>query len=302
MTAQAPLAVRPVVVGVDGSDSALSAVRWAAAEAGRRGAPLRLVTASPWTRDGILGDPAATGEHFRQELLALAEREVAGARAVAERIDPTLRTSTAVVVGSPIDVLADEGRHAQVLVLGTRGLGGVAGLIAGSVATGLAGRAACPVVVVRGEDVDPVPARPVVLGVDGTVTSEAATAFAVEAAAARDVPLIAVHTWSDLVFDAQVGALVDWVAVEGEQRALLAARLADWHQKYPDVPVTELVVRGRGAARTLVEQSADAQLVVVGSRGRGDLTGLVLGSVSHAVLHRSHCPVAVVRPEAAPGR
>jgi len=86
--------------------------------------------------------------------------------------------------------------------------------------------------------------------------------------------------------------------VAADQRALLAERLAGWRLKYPEVAVTELVVQGVGAAHALVEQSERAQLLVVGSRGRRTVTGLVLGSVSHAVLHRSHCPVAVVRPEA----
>jgi nucleotide-binding universal stress UspA family protein len=298
MTAQNALGTRPVVVGVDGSDSALEAVRWAAAEAGHRGAPLRLVTASLWASGRVVDDPAAEGEHFRAELLALAERDLAGARTAAEGIDQTLPVSTETVAGYPIDVLADEARHAQLLVLGTRGLGGLAGLMAGSVAAGLAGRAACPVVVVRGADRDPFSPPPVVLGVDGTEASEAATAFAFEAAAARRVPLIAVHTWSDTVFDPQVGALVDRAAVAADQRALLAERLAGWRRKYPEVAVTELVVQGVRAAHALVEQSERAQLLVVGSRGRRTVTGLVLGSVSHAVLHRSHCPVAVVGPEA----
>jgi nucleotide-binding universal stress UspA family protein len=297
MTAQSAPGARPVVVGVDGSDSALGAVRWAAVEAGRRGAPLRLVTAFPWTRDAVVGHPGL-GDRYRDELMARAERNVAAARAVAEQAAPTLRTSTATVVGFPIGVLGTEAREAQLLVLGTRGLGGLTGLLVGSVAVGLAAQAACPVVVVRGEDRGPDSTQPVVVGVDGSPNSEAALAFAFDAAAARGVPLVAVHTWADMVFDPQVGALIDWVALEDDQRALLSERLAGWHDKHPEVPLTQLVVRD-SAAHRLVELSDAAQLVVVGSRGRANFAGLVLGSVSHAVLHRSRCPVAVVRPDTA---
>jgi nucleotide-binding universal stress UspA family protein len=183
-------------------------------------------------------------------------------------------------------------------VLGTRGLGGLTGLLVGSVAVGLAAQAACPVVVVRGVDRDPHSTDPVVLGVDGSPTSEAATAFAFAAAADRKVSLVAVHSWNLTLVDPQVNGLIDWAALAEDERALLSGRLAGWVEKYPEVPVVEVIARD-GAAHALVEQSKNAQLVVVGSRGRGNLAGLVLGSVSHAVLHRGHCPVAVVRPDTA---
>jgi nucleotide-binding universal stress UspA family protein len=297
MTVQSAPGTRPVVVGVDGSDSALAAVRWAAVEADRRAAPLRLVTAFPWTRETVVGNPVL-GERYRDELMARAERHIADARVAAERAVPALPVSPATVVGSPIGVLGAEARDAQLLVLGTRGLGGLTGLLVGSVAVGLAAQAACPVVVVRGEDRDPFSPEPVVVGVDGSPNSGAALGFAFDAAADRKVPLVAVHTWADPVFDPQVGALVDWAAVDEDQRALLSQRLAGWTEKYPEVPLTQLVVHD-GAGRTLVELSKNAQLVVVGSRGRGNFTGLVLGSVSHAVLHGSRCPVAVVRADTA---
>ena len=110
---------------------------------------------------------------------------------------PGVQVMPEVLVGFPIGVLAEESRRAQLLVLGSRGLGGLTGLLLGSVAVGLAAQAACPVVVVRGEDRETGAGRPVVVGVDGTPNSEAAIAFAYEAAAARGVPLIAVHTWTD---------------------------------------------------------------------------------------------------------
>ena len=124
--------------------------------------------------------------------------------------------------------------------------------------------------------------------------SEAAVAFAVEAAALRGVPLVAVHAWHDVAVDPTMASLVDWDAVESDEREVLAERLAGLRASHPDLAVRKLVVRDR-PARALVDESRGAQLVVVGSRGRGGLRGLLLGSVSQQLLHHAHCPVAVVR-------
>jgi nucleotide-binding universal stress UspA family protein len=295
---QAPQGGRTVLVGVDGSDSARAAVRWGAREAERRGIPLRLVQACELPRGRHLGDPGL-GVDFHQVLVRDAREELAGSAAAAAEAAPGVEVEQQVVVGYPIPVLESESRRAQVLVLGHRGLGGVGGLLLGSVAVALAAHGACPVVVVRGPDPAPAQpsARPVAVGVDGSPTSEAALAFAYEAAAARGVPLVAVHTWWEMVLNPTAASLVDWDAVESREREVLAERLAGWGEKYPDVRVHRLVARMR-AARALVEQSERAQLVVVGSRGRGGLGGLLLGSVSHALLHHASCPVAVVAPEA----
>lgn len=200
------------------------------------------------------------------------------------------------MVGPPVQVLAEQARRAGLLVLGSRGLGGVSGLLLGSVAVGSAVHATCPVIVVRSAESGDPAGRPVVVGVDGSPTSEAAVAFAFDAAAVRGVPLVALHTWADIEYYPGLAPLVDWSLLAGEEEASLAGGLAGWSAKYPDVEVRRVVQRD-GAANALVELSKDAQLVVVGSRGRGNLSGLLLGSVSHAVLHRSHCPVAVVRPD-----
>jgi nucleotide-binding universal stress UspA family protein len=290
---------RPVVVGIDGSDSALAAARWGAAEARRRNAALRLVTAFPWTRDLVVGNPAL-GEEYRGDLQASAERQMAAAVAAAELAVPDRPVESAVVVGYPIGALGEEARLAQLLVLGSRGLGGLTGLLIGSVAVALAAEGTCPVVVVRGDDRDPTSPEPVVVGIDDSPVSDAAIAFAFDAAATRGAPLVAVHAWLEHFYDAQVALLVDVPSVEEQVRSVLANRLAGWTQKYPDVDLTQVIARD-APAHALVGESRRAQLVVVGSRGRGNLAGLVLGSVSHAVLQRSHCPVAVVRPEATAG-
>jgi nucleotide-binding universal stress UspA family protein len=230
-------------------------------------------------------------------MLDQARRHLAAGAALAEQESPGLDVEQQLVVGYPIEVLSAEARRAQLVVIGDRGLGGVTGLLVGSVAVALAARAECPVVVVRGEEPTIDPSLPVVVGVDGSPNSDAALAFAYEAAATRGVPLVAVHTWWDLLVDPTMAPLLDWDAIETDEREVLAERLAGWGEKYPDVRVQRLVTRDR-PAHALVRESSRAQLVVVGSRGLGGFSGLLLGSVSHAVLHRAHCPVAVVRRDA----
>ena len=289
--------IRPTVaVGIDGSHSARRAVRWAAAEADRRRARLRLVTAFGWEADQVVHPELV--QRYRDILLDRARSRLREAAAAAEREVPDIELEQQLIVGHAIPVLSDEARRAQLVVIGDSGLGRVDGLLVGSVAVALAAHASCPVVVVRGTDQEPsaTEALPVVVGGDESPTSEAAIAFAFEAAAARQVPLVAVHTWGGLVAEPALAPLLDWEAIEANERQLLSERLAGCAEKYPDVQVERLVTRGR-PAHSLLEQAARAQLVVVGSRGRGGFSGLVLGSVSHAVLHRAPCPVAVVRPD-----
>jgi nucleotide-binding universal stress UspA family protein len=169
-------------------------------------------------------------------------------------------------------------------------------LLLGSVAVGMAAHGACPVVIVRGERAGAGNAEsPVVVGIDDSSITDAALAFAFDAAAARGVGLVVVHAWSPTAIDDALAPVMDWDAATAEEDALLAERLTGWEQKHPEVAVRRTVVRD-GAVRALVAASREAQLVVVGSRGRGNATGLLLGSVSHGVLHASHCPVAIVRP------
>jgi len=287
---------RPVVVGVDGSGSAYRAVEWAAAEAARRGAELRLVRAFSWTTSERPVRDGGRVAQYRDELLKFARSQVARAARIAADVRPEVETTTQVAVGAPIEVLGSEARRAQLLVLGDRGLGGLAGLLLGSVAVGLAAHGACPVVIVRGErGAAGNEESPVVVGIDDSSISEAALAFAFDAAAARGVGLVVVHAWSPTAIDDALAPVMDWDAATAEEDALLAERLAGWEQKHPEVAVRRTVVRN-GAVRSLVAASREAQLVVVGSRGRGNATGLLLGSVSHGVLHASHCPVAIVRP------
>lgn len=288
----------PIVVGVDGSEVALDAVRWAALESRRRDTGLRLVDAVGLMPPSRPGDPRV-GVLYREALRGEAADAVAVAAALARRTVPGTDVVTEVLTGEPVASLVAESGRASLVVLGDRGVGGVAALLVGSVAVALAAHAHCPVVVVRGSaDGGPVPtAGPVVVGVDGSPGGAAALAFAYEAASTRRVPLVAVHAWQDTVAGRMASTPEDRVACQEEN---LAEWLAAWGARFPDVTVDRVAVRDR-AAPALLERAVGAQLVVVGSRGRGTFAGLVLGSVSQALLHHATCPVAVVRPTGATG-
>jgi nucleotide-binding universal stress UspA family protein len=206
-----------------------------------------------------------------------------------------VRPSGEVVEGGAAKVLIGESGHAALLVVGNRGAGGFAGLVLGSVAVQVAAHATCPVLVVRGA------ARagdPVVVGVDGSPTSTDAIRFAADEAAWRQVPLLAVHSWTAPVSTGpgdMLPLVYDVKRVEAEEQRVLAESVAGLAGTHPDVRLEQRLVPG-GAAGVLTELSGQAQLMVVGSRGHGGFTGLLLGSVSRALIYHADCPVAVVRP------
>jgi nucleotide-binding universal stress UspA family protein len=286
--------MRPVVVGVDGSEHALRAVRWGAAEAARRRVPLRLVSAFAWSGPQGAGHPDLR-DRYRELLLEHAETALGVAARCARQEAPGIEVDHQLLAGPPGSVLRSESRRAELVAVGDRGRTRLAGLLAGSVATDLAGHAVCPVVVVRGPERDRAAAagQPVAVGVAGP-ESDAAIRFAFEEAQARAVPLLAVHAWWVPVLDPAVAPLLDHDATEADARELLDEQLDPWVDKHPDVPVERVVVPGHAAVE-LTTRSAAAQLVVAGSRGRGALAGLLLGSVGNALVHRAECPVALVR-------
>ncbi|WBB68395.1 universal stress protein [Micromonospora sp. WMMD812] len=283
----------PVVVGVDGSAAALDAVRVAAREAAYRRRPLRIVHAFIWPLMRVSVGPAPGGP-ADGGLRHQAERYVAEAVAEAEAVASEVPVTGAVVDGAATAVMLAESREAALVVLGHRGLGGFAGLLIGSVTVQVSAQAPCPVLVVRGE---PRADGPVVVGVDGSDMSTEAVGVAFEEAAYRDAPLVAVHAW---LFPAPAGPgdilpLVYDVDEYGDEvKRVLAESVAGYTERYPQVAVQHRVVRGT-PAHVLANESTTAQLVVVGAHGRGAVGGLLLGSVSHAVLHHSHAPLVIVR-------
>ena len=293
---------KPVIVGVDGSTSAGRAVRWAAREAASRRVPLQLVHACLEIRTYTpLRPPRSFGEALRGQ----GQDHLGAATGLAREIAPDIEVGTQLVVGAAAETLTALSKSAGLVVLGSRGLGGFTSLLVGSVAIAVAAHGHCSVVVVRGPAVDAEPPvhGPVVVGVDGSAAGEVALKFAFEEASRYDTPLVALHAWNDHVAEGMWTMVpyvtLDWVAVERDARLLLAESLVGWQEKYPEVNVQRVVTKG-SAARALLAQAANAQLLVVGPRGRSGLRGMLLGSTSRALLHHAPCPVAVVRPTTGP--
>lgn len=291
-----------ITVGVDGSTGAAAAVRWAAKIASRRHLELRIVhglqVAGLYYGGGLSGIGAET---LFDAILADGQRAVADARTAALSVDNELVITSEVPNDPPVPRLIDESRHARMLVVGATGSGGFTGMLVGGTAASVVAHAHCPVAVVRGRHGSTaVPdSGPVAVGVDGSPNSEQALAIAFEEASLRAAPLVAVHAWTDLTYEDTRGTAripVDPAALAEEEERLLGQRLAGWGEKYPDVEVRREVVRDR-PRHALLNASAEAQLVVVGSRGRGGFTGMLLGSTSQALVQHAECPVLVVRPE-----
>ncbi|MFF4341931.1 universal stress protein [Kitasatospora sp. NPDC001540] len=282
---------RPVLAAVDASVRSRAAAHWAAQEAGRRGAPLRLLHAWPYL--GRKANDLVKAEDLEGGARSMLD-DVAGELAAAY---PGLDVSGELVPDAAIDGLTAAAEQGGLLVIGTRGLGGFRGLLVGSVSLGVAGRSATPVVLVREGRPDPVAHEPeVAVGLDALEPDDAVLEFAFEAARLRGARVRVVHGWELPPAYGYAG----WIPVETEQRELgalaagtVAEAVAPWREKYPRTLVLEDVRTGGGAA-ALVEASGQADLVVVGRRRRPLGLGSKLGSVAHAVIHHAQSPVAVV--------
>jgi nucleotide-binding universal stress UspA family protein len=291
-----------IVVGVDGSPSSDSAVRWAAHEARMRDVPLTLVHIvvtpawgpTPWLlSDTPLPLPAEedpaleeTGRKVIAEAIKIAEDSAPG--------DAVLEVKSELYFSVPVSTLVNLSKQAQMVVVGCRGQNTLTRLLLGSVSNGLLHHAHCPVAVIH----DAVPSAPkssnlpVVVGVDGSPASELATEIAFDEASRRGVDLVALHAYRDA--DLPQVLNVQWSGDHPIPPQALADRLTGWLERYPDVTLHPRIVCDNPAGH-LLDESESAQLVVVGSRGRGGFAGMLLGSVSTAVAHAAHVPVIVAR-------
>ncbi|SPM28376.1 universal stress protein [Mycobacterium terramassiliense] len=290
-----PMNRHGIVIGVDGSPASNAAVCWAARDAAMRNVPLTLVhmysTYVPTFPQiplpaGVTVWQEQDGRQALEEAVKIAEDAVQGHQRLA--ISSELKCSP------PVATLVELSEEAEMVVVGSNGRGAVGRLLLGSVSSGVVQHAKCPVAVIRDEDpLMPHPQQaPVLVGIDGSPASELATAIAFDEASRRGVDLQALHAWSDVQVLELPG--FDWAVVKAEAERSLAERLAGWQERYPDVTVHRLLVCDR-PARQLIEKSESAQLVVLGSHGRGGIARTLLGSVSNAVVHSVRMPVIVAR-------
>jgi nucleotide-binding universal stress UspA family protein len=283
-----------IVVGVDGSPAANAAIRWAVCDAGLRHVALTLAHAlSPTVANGM-GMPMPPGVARWQKEQGRAVLEEA--MKVAEDGDPRLnQIDSELLFSGPVSALVDLSKDAEMLVVGCRGSGSLRSRLLGSVSSGVVHHAHCPVAVIHDGAAPLTPdssTAPVLVGIDGSPASEFATAIAFSEASRRRVELVAFHAWSDVGVSQFPD--MDWPATGVAAEEVLAERLAGWQERYPDVTVRRVVVCEE-PARELVELSDGAQLVVVGSHGRGGFAGMLLGSVSAAVMQSANVPVIVAR-------
>lgn len=288
---------REIVAGVDGSTESLAAADWAAREASHRGLALRLVHAWRWQPlDLPLTQDPAHQERMAAEVVREAESAIASGF-------PGLALSAEVLPDTPVAALLSTEERAEMLVIGSRGHGAVAGFLLGSYGQQIIAGATGPVVAVRAhgdEEPEPEGGEIVVGQLGGPEDSAPALGFAFATAAARGASIRAVRAWSlpslytyspgSMALADEAGGLVPY-----EQKALREA-LAPWRERYPDVRVTEQVEIG-SAGQVLLTSSGDARLLVVGRRARRGAIGPRIGSVAHAALHLAPCPVAVVPHE-----
>jgi nucleotide-binding universal stress UspA family protein len=288
---------RPVIlVGVDGSAADDIAIEWAAREASMRALPLRIVHVleTPTVPQMITDDIA---EQALARSGAMASELVEQATGKAQSAAPGLEVRQEVRPGRVVEELVKAATDARVLVLGSGQRFDPSRLGLGSVATHVTTHAPCPVVVARtpaeGEPTAGPSAGRVVVGVDGSAASATAVAFAFDEASWRGCGLTAIHAFTQLP-DAWMIDARDLAEYERAAGRVLAETLAGWAERYPDVDVVTRLVAGRPVP-ALVEESAGATLLVVGSHGHGWFAGMLLGSVSQAVLRHASVPVAVAR-------
>lgn len=281
----------PILLAYDGSADARRALQWAAQESLGSGLPVHVLVVneilpSTWGGVSAMGMGVVTEGYVLDSTAVLEEATKALADAGVASV------STEHQNGSVVGELLRAAESASVVVIGSQGHGAAGEALMGSVSQHLARHATCPVVVVR-EPHDST-ARRIIVGVDGSPTSSAALEYACQRAEKTGETVVALHGWHVRAPSSDVWAGDPRSVDVGERELLLAESVAGVREDHPDVSLEREVVLV-APAQSLVDASASASLVVVGSRGLGYFSGLLLGSVSQSVLHRATCPVAVVR-------
>ncbi len=279
-----------IVVGVDGSPHGQEALEWAAAEASTGQRPLHIVHGFTWPMMGVPFELASLALPDAR-LQAAAEAVLLDAETRARDLAPDVKVTTELVMGSTERALLQQAHDAEMIVVGSQTMHAFTELFTGSGPATLAAHASCPLIIVHRRTDQRSPASRVVVGTDGSDASEPAVDFAFEAAARHGASLTAVHAWSP-----PTSVFPEAVVAQHERERLLGVLEAK-ARRFPQIEV-EVKLVDDDPGRALTEESADAELIVVGSRGRGGLQGLLLGSVSQTVLHDAECPVAVVGPHA----
>jgi nucleotide-binding universal stress UspA family protein len=275
------MTAKPVIAGVDGSPSSVSAAEHAAVAAISRSAPLVLVHGYLHPR-GYGSAPLEPYQAYPPPPPAHGDAMLSDLAGSLRSHHPGLAVSHKQLLGGGAATMVEESREADLVVVGCRGHGSLAGLLLGSVSSQVVAHAHCPVLVVRpAEAAMPAGGSPVVVGVDGSPASTLALERAAGEAARRGLPLTVVHA-----AEADTSRAEEMLA-----QTAGAARAA-----HPDLTVETRVLPHTDAAAGLVDASKDAAMVVVGSRGRGGFAGLLLGSVSQTLVHHSQCPVLVIPP------
>lgn len=282
----------PVVVGYDGSDGSERALDWAAEEARLRGLPLELVTV--WdepTVDVGMGAGAVVDPNLALVLEQRAEEIAAAGAAMVSGVDVSSRAE----VGPAASALVEASKKADLVVTGSHSKRGVAEILLGSTSDQVATHAKCPTIVVRPK---PIEHRRLAVAVDGSEPGRRALDWAFDEASRRGWKIRVVHAWDVHVVGFDVddstypeGGILD--EVKDAETRLSSEVLAGHRAQYPDVEVEVHVDRGN-ADRVVLEASGDCDLLVVGSKGHGGVASMLLGSVSHRVLHHADCSVAVV--------
>lgn len=283
------MSARKIIVGYDRSADARAAAAWALDEASRTGALVEFFYAYQWPTwapaASMVPGPAVypDGETDRAIRGALDEAVIQ-----ARLTHPEVRTEISIVHANAALTLVDRSQEASLIVVGSQGHSGVTGLL-GSISIAVSAHAHCPVIVVKKR---PVPDARVVAGVDDSAAAEHVLAFAVEQAVARDVPLTVIRAFPPVTGIWEDATLVNRT-ITAEERQPFDDLVAAWQAKYPALSITAKAEIDHPAG-ALIRAGKDAQLIVVGSRGRGALRGMLLGSVSQNLLHRSDCTVAIV--------